>query len=135
LLLGPEKPHDTVPARADQLARDDEPVPAVGPRAAPDRDASRVGEAAERLLGHAPARALHELDGSARVRRLRGAHLLGRVESLEAPTRRAHPASATTQTAAARSREWVMERSIGPAPSRLDQASTRPERNTAGLGR
>ena len=41
----------------------------------------------------------------------------------------------TTHTADASSREWVIDRSIAPAPTRSAHAATLPESRTDGFGR
>ena len=115
------------PARARRRARRRRSRPC---RTRPRRVARR-GSGASDLVGDAPARALHQLERPARD---------------TPPRRRASPppcraarsvirTASTTPTAAASPCEWVIERSISPAPTRPDHASTRPESRTDGLGR
>jgi hypothetical protein len=64
------------------------------------------------------------------VRFLRAACLVRGEQRLQP-----HYASTTTATAAASSRECVIESSIFPAPTFAAQVAVRPERKTPGFGR
>ena len=120
LLLGADDPDDGALARARELCGDQETVAAVRARATADGDPLGVREAGEHLLGYGRSGALHQLQRRARVRRLGGAHLPGRVERLGP----GHSGTTATQTAAAMPFECVMERSSEPVPRRRDQPST-----------
>jgi hypothetical protein len=61
--------------------------------------------------------------------------LLGAPRLLRGKQRLQPHASTTTATAAASSREWVIESSIVPAPTFSAHAAVRPVRKTPGFGR
>ena len=109
-----------VAAALFEHAGTDAAVAAVVPLAADDRHPA--GKAAKHDVGHGRARALHQLGKRPRMRGLGHAGLVGRQERLEPH------ASTTTATAAASSRECVIESSIRPAPTFSAQAAVRPER-------
>ena len=114
------------PALLEQ-ARTDASVTAVVAAAADD--GHPAGEAAEHDVRHGRPCAIHQLGQRPGVRGLGNAGLVGREERLEPH------ASTTTATAAASSREWVIDSSILPAPTFSAHAAVRPERCTPGFGR
>ena len=102
-------------------------VAAVSPAAADDGHLS--GEPLEDDLGDGRSGALHQLVQRAVVRLFGAPRLVGREERLQP-----HP-STTTATAAASSREWVIESSILPAPTFFANCAVRPLKYTPGFGR
>src|SRR5581483_163440 len=127
---------DRLPTGLAKEAGGDAPVAAIRASPADDPETPSTGIRAHRLPRDRRASALHQLRHGVRVAGVAGLdrpHLVGGVERL------VHPAHArrgtTTATAAASSREWVMERSIAPASTWSAQAAVRPERRTDGFGR
>ena len=118
--------HDDLAAALAQDARTDAAVSAVVPGAADDRHAPR--EALGDQIGHGGARPLHQLVERAGVSLLGPPGLLCREERL-------HHSVITTATAAASSRECVIESSMRPAPIRSATCAVRPLSSTPGFGR
>ena len=116
-----------VAARLAQHAGAHSPVAAVVPGSAHDRDAAR--EPAEDELRSRGTRPLHQLLHGALVCLLGAPRLVGGEKRLQP-----HAGSATA-TAAASSRECVIESSIEAAPMRSANAAVRPLRCTPGFGR
>ena len=114
-------------ARLAQHARADPAVAAVVPLPADDGHAA--GELPQDEVGGGRARALHQLLEGALVRLFGAARLVGGEERLQP-----HAGNATA-TAAASSRECVIESSIVPAPTFSANAAVRPLRCTPGFGR
>src|SRR4029077_3660208 len=83
------------------------------------------------VLCDSRARALHQLLQRPLVRLLGAPRLVGGQERLQPHVF----ASRTTATAAASSRECVIESSIFPAPTFSAHAAVRPVRKTPGFGR
>ena len=116
-----------LPPGLAQHAGADLAVAAVLALAADDGDATR--ELPQHGLGDRGSSALHQLLQRALVRLLRRPRLVGGQERLQPHS------STTTATAAASSRECVIESSIRPAPIFSAHAAVRPLRWIPGLGR
>jgi hypothetical protein len=114
-------------ARLLQDVRADLAIAAVVPLATDDGHAAR--ELAQDDLRDRGPRALHQLFHRPLVRLLGAPRLLGRQQWFES-----HSSSRTTATAAASSRECVIESSIFPAPTFAAHLAVRPERKTPGFG-
>ena len=128
---------------ASGLAQDpgaDLAVAAVVAAAADDGHAP--GEPTQHELGDCRPGALHQLGQRALVRLL-GAPGLGSGQQRLQPEHSCSggsveptpQAAITTATAAASSREWVIESSISPAPTFAAHCAVRPLRKTPGFGR
>ena len=89
------------------------------------------GRICARVLGDGRAGALHQILERSLVRLFGPARLVRRQQRLQPHC----SASMTTATAAASSRECVIESSIFPAPTLAAHFAVRPERNTPGFGR
>ena len=115
------------PCASRRISPRDASVAAVRAAAADDRDDARAGNAASTSSATAaPARCITR--STSRVTRLGRAHLLGGVERLSR-------ASLPTATAAASSRECVIESSIVAAPTAAARAAMPPAQPHAGFGR
>ena len=95
----------------------------------PQTTVTRPGNSAQHEVGDGRSGALHQLLEGALVRLLGAPRLVGGEERLQP-----HAGKATA-TAAASSRECVIESSIVPAPTFSAHAAVRPLRYTPGFGR
>ena len=102
-------------------------VTAVVAPAAHDGDPARI--VAQDVLGDCRARPLHQILQRSLMRFLRTTRLVSSQQRLQPH------GSTTTATAAASSREWVIESSIEPAPTFSAHCAVRPVRKTPGFGR